>query len=88
MLRSWGREIGEMLQGIGTARRSFWRSPWLERGCCANDDDDDDDDDLYSFVYLLAFCQLYSVKNDKLTVCDKFGRLMTQAVVAYYTTLR
>ena len=23
---------------------SFWRRPWLKRGCCANDDDDDDDD--------------------------------------------
>jgi len=32
-----------MLQGIGTAGRSFWRRPWLKRGCCANDDDDDDD---------------------------------------------
>ena len=42
---SWGREIGGMLQGIGTAGRSFWRRPWLKGGCCANDDDDDDDDD-------------------------------------------
>ena len=33
-----------MLQGIGTAGRSFWRRPWLKRGCCANDDDYDDDD--------------------------------------------
>ena len=24
-----------MLQGIGTAGRSFWRRPWLKRGCCA-----------------------------------------------------
>jgi len=36
-----GREIGVMLQGIGAAGRSFWRRPWLKRGCCANDDDDD-----------------------------------------------
>jgi len=35
---SWGREIGGMVQGIGTAGRSFWRKPWLKRGCCANDD--------------------------------------------------
>jgi len=26
--------------------------------------------------------------NDKLIVCDKLGRLMTQAVVTYYTVLR
>ena len=30
-----------MLQGIETAGRSFWRRPWLKRGCCANDDDDE-----------------------------------------------
>ena len=41
---SWGREIGGMLQRIGTAGRSFWRRPWLKRGCCVNDDDDDDDE--------------------------------------------
>jgi len=41
---SWEREIGGMLQGIGTAGRSFSRRLWLKRGCCANDDDDDDDD--------------------------------------------
>ena len=40
---SWGRGIGGMLQGIGTAGRHFWRRPWLKRGFCANDDDDDDD---------------------------------------------
>jgi hypothetical protein len=34
-----------MLQGTGTAGRSFKRRPWLRMGCCANDDDDDDDDD-------------------------------------------
>jgi len=39
---SWGREIGGTLQGIGTAVRSFWRRPWLKRGCCVNDDDDGD----------------------------------------------
>ena len=39
---SLGREIGGMLQGIETAGRSFWRRPWLKRGCCADDDDDDD----------------------------------------------
>ena len=33
------------MQGIGTAGRSFFRRPWLKRGCCANDDDDDDNDD-------------------------------------------
>ena len=37
---SWWREIGGMLQGIGTAGWSFWRRPWLKRGCCANDDDE------------------------------------------------
>jgi hypothetical protein len=42
---SWQREIGGMLQGTGTAGRSFKRRPWLRMGCCANDDDDDDDDD-------------------------------------------
>ena len=36
----WGRKIGEVLQGIGTAGRSLWRRPWLKSGCCANDDDD------------------------------------------------
>jgi hypothetical protein len=41
---SWGREIEGMLQGTGTAGRSFKRRPWLRMGCCANDDDDDDDD--------------------------------------------
>ena len=30
-----------MLQGIETSGRSFWRRPWLKRGCCANDDDDE-----------------------------------------------
>jgi len=35
-----------MLQGIGTAGRSFGRRPWLKRGCYANDDDDDDDNDV------------------------------------------
>jgi len=34
-----------MLQGIGTAGRSFRRRPWLKKGCCANDDDDDDEID-------------------------------------------
>jgi len=38
---SCGREIGGMVQGIGTAGRSFGRRPWLKRACCANDDDDD-----------------------------------------------
>jgi hypothetical protein len=38
-------EIGGMLQGRGTAGRSFKRRPWLRMGCCANDDDDDDDGD-------------------------------------------
>jgi hypothetical protein len=38
---SWGREIGGMLQGTGTAGGSFKRRPWLRMGCCANDDDDD-----------------------------------------------
>jgi len=33
-----GRETGRMLQGIGTASRSFWRRTWLKWGCCANDD--------------------------------------------------
>ena len=31
-----------MLQGTGTADRSFKRRPWLRMGCCANDDDDDE----------------------------------------------
>ena len=39
------REVGGMLQGIGTAGRSFRRRPWLKKGCCANDDDDDDEID-------------------------------------------
>jgi hypothetical protein len=45
MRGSWGREIGGMLQGTGTAGRSLKRRPWLRMGCCANDDDDNDDDD-------------------------------------------
>ena len=45
MPRSWGREIGGMLQGIGTAGGNFKRRFWLKTGCNANDDDDDDDDD-------------------------------------------
>ena len=47
------REIGGMLQGIGTAGRGFRRRPWFKRGCCANDDDhddDDDDDDSFHFI--------------------------------------
>ena len=43
MAGSWGRETGGVLQGVGTAGRSFWRRPWPKRGCCASDDDDDDD---------------------------------------------
>jgi hypothetical protein len=39
---SWGREIGGMLKGTGTAGRSFKRRPWLRMGCCADDDDNDD----------------------------------------------
>jgi hypothetical protein len=35
-----GREIGGMLQGTGTAGRSFKRRPGLRMGCCADDDDD------------------------------------------------
>jgi hypothetical protein len=35
-----GGEIGEMLQGKGTAGGSFKRRPWLRMGCCANDDDE------------------------------------------------
>ena len=31
-----------MRQGIGTACRSFYRSPGSKKGRCANDDDDDD----------------------------------------------
>jgi hypothetical protein len=34
-----------MLQGTGTAGRSFKRRPLLRMRCCADDDDDDDDDD-------------------------------------------
>jgi hypothetical protein len=51
MPRSWGREIGGMLRGKGTAGGSLKRRPGLEIGCCANDDDDDgddDDDDLFA----------------------------------------
>ena len=69
MRGSWGRETGGMLQGIGTAGRSFRRMPWLKRGRCANDDDDDDDDGLkvvydvpqhvatvkYQYLILLCF---------------------------------
>jgi hypothetical protein len=40
---NWDREIGGMLQGTGTAGRSFKRRPWLRMGCCANNDDDDDE---------------------------------------------
>jgi hypothetical protein len=36
---SW-REIGGMLQGIGTVGRSFKRRPWLRMGCCANNDNE------------------------------------------------
>jgi hypothetical protein len=38
--------ILKMLQGTGTAGRSFKRRPWLRMGCCADDDDDDDDDNI------------------------------------------
>jgi hypothetical protein len=46
---NWEREIGGMLQGTGTAGRSFKRRPWLRMGCCANDDDDNDDDDAIQY---------------------------------------
>jgi len=48
-----GREIGGMLQGIQTAGRSFWRRPWLKRGCCA----DDDELKLYLWSYCHSNCQ-------------------------------
>ena len=41
MPRSWGREIGGMLQGIGTAGGSFKRRLWLKTGCNGSDDDDE-----------------------------------------------
>jgi hypothetical protein len=46
-------EIGEMLQGTGTAGRSFKRRSWLRMGCCTNDDDEDENvcfDFHYNFV--------------------------------------
>ena len=33
---SWEREIGGMLQGKGTAGRSFKRRPWPRMGCCTD----------------------------------------------------
>ena len=42
MPKSWRREIGRMLQGIGIAGESFKRRHWLKTGCNPNDDDDDD----------------------------------------------
>jgi hypothetical protein len=43
MPRSWGREIGGVLQGTATAGGSFKGRPWLKMGCCADDDDDDNE---------------------------------------------
>jgi len=51
MPRSWGKDIGGVLQEIGTDGRSFWGKPWLIVGYCANYDDDDDDDATGSCKY-------------------------------------
>ena len=45
MPRSWEKEIGGMLQGMGIAGRSFKRTLWLKTSCNVDDDDDDDYDD-------------------------------------------
>jgi len=50
-----------MLQGIGTAGRSFWRRPWLKRGCCANDDDDDDIPRPTALFLLFYFLRTYFI---------------------------
>ena len=55
---NWGREIGGMLQGIGTAGRSFRRRPWLKRGCA----DDDDDGDYYMWKTRDRYVQQKRVK--------------------------
>ena len=35
---------------IGTAGRSFWRRPWLKRGCYANYDEADDDNTMKAAI--------------------------------------
>ena len=57
---SWGREIGGMVQGIGTAGRSFWRRPWLKRGCCANGDDTESQN-MFTNRNVTVWCVIRSV---------------------------
>ena len=45
-----GEKVQGMLQGIGTAGRSFWRKPWLKRGCCANGNDNEDDHNFGNYL--------------------------------------
>ena len=59
------------MQGIGTAGRSFGRSPWLKRGC----DDDDDDDDVeelqilnHNFLYVRSTDLHKDLKTEMVTV--------------------
>jgi hypothetical protein len=79
---SWGREIGGMLQGTGTAGRSFKRRPGLIMGCCADDDDDDDDDDDSLF---LAYFSLRIEHMSKLCTirwyCVKYNAPISNAEI-------
>jgi hypothetical protein len=46
-----------MLQGTGTAGRSFKRRPWLRMGCCANDDADGDSIDNCDIYFYCVYIQ-------------------------------
>ena len=63
------------MQGIGAAGRSFWRSPWLKRGCCADGDDDDDDDDWFAERFLLPEL-LSGYTNTKINCANERNRLV------------
>jgi hypothetical protein len=64
MQGSWGRETGAMLQGIGTAGRSFYGTLWLRKGCCANDDDDN-----YKTATCIFFSHIYRASWYYQSVC-------------------
>ena len=67
------REIGGMVQGIGTTGRSFWRRLWLKRGCCANDDDDDDRKHFSFYVFPVLTRSLAGTILNSATCSMNFG---------------
>ena len=82
-----GEKLGGMLQGIGTAGRSFWSRLWLKKGCCADDDDDDDDDDYstYSSFLVINVCNQGKTLCSPCT-CNKLTVVYDYIILSFYNT--